>query len=566
MQESLSMVLLERIAIIAVIAYVFSQTQAFRSLFKEDTSSKEKAVLIAFFSAVSIAGTYFGIQTEGALANVRDTGSIVAGLLGGPIVGAATGLISGVHRITHGGFTAVECGIATIIGGILSGYISVKMKPKTPEVITGVVTGVGVVIFSMALILLSAKPYSAAYSLVSQVAFPMSVANAVGIAVVMLIFHNARDHQTKIGALQTNKALRIANATLPYFRQGLNKASAEKVATTIQRMTSACAVAITDKQQVLAHIGAGADHHDANGVILSDVIKACCTNRQVNLAKSAERLACDHMGCPLKSAITAPLLCRDDIVGTLAIYYSTEDAITELDIEFAQGLGQIFSTQLELANLQQMTELAAKAELKALRAQINPHFLFNSLNTIVSLCRTDSESARELIIELSDFFRRSLKSAREFISIEEELELVDSYLALEKARFGNRLTIEKDIDTAALDVQIPAFTLQPLVENAVKHGLLAQEEGGTVKVSVQKCDGKVDILITDNGQGIDPEILGKILVYGFGKGTGVGLTNVNERLKTIYGPQYALAINSVVGQGTCIGLNIPIRNSEGVVA
>lgn len=566
MEESLSMVLLERIAIIAVIAYVFSQTQAFRSLFKDQKSHKEKVILIVFFSSVSIAGTYFGIPIEDALANVRDTGSIVAGLLGGPVVGAATGLISGIHRVTLGGFTATECGAATILGGILSGYISIKMKHTTPEVITGVVTGVGVVIFSMALILISAEPYSAASSLVSKVALPMTVANAIGIAVVMLIFQNAREYQTKIGALQTNKALRIANATLPHFRQGLNQTSAEMVAATIQRMTSAAAVAITDGQQVLSHIGAGEDHHDKKGAVLNEAIRTCFAFRQVIIVKSAGELACEHDYCPLKSAITVPLLCRDDILGTLTIYYSSVDAITEIDIEFAQGLGQIFSTQLELANLQKMTELAAKAELKALRAQINPHFLFNALNTIVSLCRTNSEEARELIIDLSEFFRRSLKSARDFVSIQEELELVDSYLALEKARFGNRLIIEKNVDIDALDVQIPAFTLQPLVENAVKHGLLAKAEGGTIRISAQKRAGRVDILITDTGQGIAPDILGKILVYGFGKGTGVGLSNVNERLKTIYGPQYALEINSVVGQGTSIGLNIPIRNNEGVVA
>ena len=107
--------------------------------------------------------------------------------------------------------------------------------------------------------------------------------------------------------------------------------------------------------------------------------------------------------------------------------------MNQLDIEFAQGLGQIFSTQLELASLQQMSEMATKAELKALQAQVNPHFLFNALNTIVSLCRTDSEQARTLLIELSDFFRRTLKSSREFVSLQEELELVDSYLVLEKS-------------------------------------------------------------------------------------------------------------------------------------
>lgn len=565
MHESLSMVLFQRIAIIAVVAYVFSQTQAFRSLFKKETTHKEKFVLIFIFTTVSIAGTYFGIPIEDALANFRDTGTIVAGLLGGPLVGGITGAISGIHRMTLGGFTAVECGVATILGGIFSGYISIRMKPRTPEVITGIVTGVFVVLFSMGLILLFAKPFSAAASLVFKVAVPMSVANAIGIAVFMIIIHNAREHQNKIGALQTNKALRIANATLPHLRKGLNSISAEKVAATIKNMTSASAVAITDCSQILAHVGMGSDHH-LKGAPLTETIRNCLTTGHITLVPTADELGCTNSSCPLKSAITVQLLCREEKVGTLTIYYSSEAAITELDIEFAQGLGQIFSTQLELANLQQMAELATKAELKALRAQINPHFLFNSLNTIVSLCRTNSEEARHLIIELSDFFRRSLKSAREFVTIQEELELVDSYLTLEKARFGQRLCVEKDIDSDALGVQIPIFTLQPLVENAVKHGLLAQEQGGTVTILIKSDQNRVLICINDDGQGIAPELLSKILTYGFGKGAGVGLSNVNERLKVIYGPQYTLAIDSVPGVGTNVRFSIPKRSNEGVVA
>lgn len=565
MQDSLSVILFQRIAIIAVVAYVFSQTQAFRSLFKTEITLKEKMVLVIIFTTVSIAGTYFGIPIEGALANVRDTGPIVAGLLGGPLVGGLTGMISGIHRMSLGGFTATECGVATILGGILSGYISIRMKPKTPEVITGVVTGVCVVLFSMALILLFSKPHNLAVSLVFQIAVPMSLSNAIGIAVFMIIIHNAREHQTKIGALQTNKALRIANATLPHLRKGLNISSAEKVAATIKNMTSASAVAITDCKCILAHVGMGADHH-IRGAELTEPVNNCLITGQIVIVPTAQELACNNNACPLKSAITVQLQCRDEKVGTLTIYYPSEAAITELDIEFAQGLGQIFSTQLELANLQQMAELATKAELKALRAQINPHFLFNSLNTIVSLCRTNSEEARHLIIELSDFFRRSLKSAREFVTIQEELELVDSYLTLEKARFGHRLSVQKAIDVDVLDIQLPVFTLQPLVENAVKHGLLAQEQGGTVSISIKKESNKVVFCINDDGQGIMPELLSKILTYGFGKGTGVGLSNVNERLKVIYGPQYALTIESSPGVGTNVKFSIPIRTDEGVVA
>jgi len=565
MEDSLSMILIQRIAFIAVVAYVFSQTQAFRFVYKEHTSYKEKTVLTLIFSAISIAGTYLGIPIEGAIANVRDMGSIVAGLLGGPLVGVATGLISGIHRISIGGFTALQCGIATILGGILAGYIHSKMKPKNPDWITGVITGVGVIIFSMLLILAFSKPFESALSLAEQVIIPMSLANALGIGVFMIIVQNAKEHQTRIAALQTHRALRIANAALPYFRQGgLTAWSAQKVTTTILMMTSAAAVAITDCKQVLAHAGLGNDHHCPGGPPLTAVTRACLSRGSMMVAQTAAEIGCNHADCPLKSAIIVPLFCRDDIAGTLKIYYAAEDAMTSLDNEFAQGLGQIFSTQLELANLQQKAELATVAELNALRAQINPHFLFNALNTIVSLCRTDSEQARNLIIELSEFFRRSLKSSRDFITLQEELQQVDSYLMLEKARFGDRLSIIKKIDSKVENIQIPSFTLQPLVENAVKHGLLSRAHGGTITISAEQAGSVVEIQVEDDGQGIPPKDMNQIFEHGFGKGAGVGLTNVNERLKNIYGPQYALRIDSIEGKGTIIYISIPLQSKDGV--
>ncbi|MBP2663409.1 MAG: ypdA 1 [Firmicutes bacterium] len=558
LDTNLSIILVQRIAIIAVFAYVLSHTQAFRLIFKENTTIREKLVLIFIFSLISIAGTYFGIPIEGALANVRDTGTIVAGLLAGPVVGTAVGLISGIQRLCLGGYTALQCSIATLLGGILAGYIHMRTKPKAPEWITGIITGVCVILLNMGLIIVFAKPYETALSLVKQITIPMVIANSLGIAIFMIIIHNAREHQTKIAALQTHRALRIANVTLPHFRQGLNSLSAEKVAANILSMTSAAAVAITDLERVLAHIGLGSDHHAKGMQIVTKLTKTCLAQEQITVAHTQKDIGCNVPACPLKSAIVVPLYCRDEIVGTLKMYYAHEEEPTALDIEFAQGLGQVFGTQLELSALQHKAELAAKAELKALRAQINPHFLFNSLNTIVSFCRTNPDKARKLLIELSEFFRRSLKSARDFVTLKEELEHVDSYLTLEQARFGDRLIIEQVVSPDTLDILIPTFTLQPLVENAVKHGLLAKANGGTIHIEAKTIGRQVEISITDNGQGIPPDIQEQVLEAGFGKGAGVGLNNVNERLKAIYGIKHALNIHSVEGQGTTVLLHIPI--------
>lgn len=559
MDDNLSMILLQRIAIIAVLAYVFSHTKAFRLMFKEQTTKREKLVLVVFFSSFSITGTYFGIPIEGAFANFRDTGTVVGGLLGGPLIGAAAGIISGLHRISLGGFTALPCGIATIIGGIAAGYIHTRMKPKVPEFITGATVVIIIVLFSMGLILLFSEPQAAAWSLVSKVTVPMTLANALGVAVFMVIIHNARQHQTKIGALQTHKALKIANAALPHFRQGLSPQSAEKVASTILTMTSAAAVAITDREQVLAHVGVASDHHKAGIPLLTSATRQCLHHGQIMVAQTALEIGCIHENCPLKSAVVVPLFCREEIVGSLKLYYQREEVMTALDVEFAQGLGQIFSTQLELALLQQKAELTAQAELKALRAQINPHFLFNALNTIVSLTRTNPEKARNLLVELSEFFRRNLKTPRDFITLKEELDQVDSYLVLEKARFGERLIVEKQIDQDIMDSHIPTFTLQPIVENAVKHGLLTKEEGGTVTITAVKQNKHVEIVIRDNGEGIPSSVLKQVFNHGFGKGAGIGLTNVRDRLQALYGNNHAMDIQSIEGQGTSVLLRIPIH-------
>lgn len=562
MDDNLSMILLQRISIIAVLAYVFSHTKAFRLMFKEQTTNREKLVLVVFFSSFSIAGTYFGIPIEGAFANVRDTGTVVGGLLGGPLIGAAAGIISGLHRISLGGFTALPCGIATIIGGIAAGYIHTRMKPKVPEFVTGATVVIIIVLFSMGLILLFSEPRVAAWSLVSQITVPMTLANALGVSVFMAIVHNARQHQTKIGALQTHKALKIANAALPHFRQGLSPHSAEKVASTILAMTSAAAVAITNREQALAHVGVASDHHKAGVPLLTSATKQCMQHGQIMVAQTALEIGCAQENCPLKSAVVVPLFCREEIVGSLKLYYEREEVMTELDVEFAQGLGQIFSTQLELALLQQKAELTAQAELKALRAQINPHFLFNALNTIVSLTRTNPEKARNLLVELSEFFRRNLKTPRDFVTLREELDQVDSYLVLEKARFGERLIVEKQIDPDIMDLHIPTFTLQPIVENAVKHGLLTKEEGGTVTITAVKQNKHVEIVISDNGEGIPTLVLKQVFNHGFGKGAGIGLTNVRDRLQALYGNNQAMDIQSVEGQGTSVLLRIPISMRE----
>jgi len=211
------------------------------------------------------------------------------------------------------------------------------------------------------------------------------------------------------------------------------------------------------------------------------------------------------------------------------------------------------------SNRKYLNDKIKKAELDALQAQINPHFLFNTLNTIIAYSRTNPETARRLLIRLASFFRHALKRHGHFNSLREEVEYVNNYLILEKARFGEKLKIQKNIDPGLLGCRVPALTLQPLVENAVKHGIQPKTGTGILSITVeQQMKGEILFTIRDDGVGISKDKIHEILLPGSGNGNGVGLSNVHERLKSLFGKSYGLQIISEENKGTCICFRVPL--------
>jgi two-component system LytT family sensor kinase len=201
--------------------------------------------------------------------------------------------------------------------------------------------------------------------------------------------------------------------------------------------------------------------------------------------------------------------------------------------------------------LQEQEKLLMESRLDALASQINPHFLFNTLTSISSLTRSHPDTARTLIVKLSGLLRRLLRSQDHFVSLREELEAIDEYLDIESIRFGPQLKVEKHIDPATLDLIVPSMILQPLVENSIKHGLGQKLGEGRITIRSLREGDHAIIDVIDNGVGIGPAEAGRV------KGTGIGLRNVNERLRVIYGANYQLQLDSVPGQGTCARIVIP---------
>lgn len=356
--------------------------------------------------------------------------------------------------------------------------------------------------------------------------------------------------------------LQIANETLPYLRRGLNEETAYKTAEIILKLSDVSAVAITDRERVLAYIGECSDHHKAGGPIITHATKQAVETGELIIIKDKKGLQCPEKNCTLQSAAIAPLICQGEVAGTVKLYQTSQGDLQPSVVKLALAVAQLLGLQMELAELDRQAQLVTKAELDALHAQINPHFLFNTLNTIITYTRTDPDTARKLLIRLASFFRQTLKRHGHFNTLREEIEYVNTYLILEKARFREKLRIQRNIDPALLDFKVPVLTLQPLVENAVKHGIQPKMSPGTVQISANLVDGEMIFIIKDDGVGIDGERLPKILLPGFGSGNGVGLSNVNERLKSLYGEEYGLKIESQTDQGTKVYVRIPL-NEEG---
>lgn len=551
-----------RMSMVITIAFLLTRAKPFRRLLYNTASFRERLILTGIFSAIAIFGTYSAVEIQGALANSRVIGVVMAGLLGGPLMGAGAGLVSGLHRWLLGGFTGLACGLSTFTEGLVSGLIYKMCRDKKIGWEAAFLIGILTESLQMLIILMVAKPFPAALSLVKVISLPMIVINSMGVAIFMMIVRSAQEEEERIGAVQAQKVLSIANQTLQYLKQGLNRESAKKVADVIKEYGNVEAVALTDDQKILSHVGGGSDHHLPGQPIMTQATRWVLDQGKIMVAVNKEEIQCSHPGCTLRSAVIIPMVSGERTMGTLKLYKAKENSVSSLDLEFAKGLGLLFSTQLELAELEAQGKLLKEAQLKALQAQINPHFLFNSLNTIVSFSRHDPDKTRDLLIHLGDFFRKTLSKNQDFVTIAEELERIDAYLAIEQARNGSRLQVIRDIDPGLLEITLPALILQPLVENCVKHGILPKPRGGCVFIRVRRENDSAVITVEDNGVGIDPSGARKTQAIIFTeKGAGIGLKNVDQRLKTIYGLEYGLIITSGVDRGTKFEINIPVNSN-----
>lgn len=547
--------LLNNLGYIIALAFFFTKFKRARNIFTKKEYTKLDIILLSiFFSFLSIIGTYTGIYYRGAIVNTRNIGVAVAGIIGGPQVGIITGCIAGIHRffIDTQSPTTLACGISSIIGGFITTLFFRKTNEKNCY-IYGFISGFLIENLSMILILITGfflYNFNIAIDIVKNIYIPMILANALGVSIVIIIIEDLISEKEILAGKQAKLALEIANKSLPYIRKGN---SLNEVCKIILEALEAKVVIITDDKNIIASSVISDEYVLNHSKIKSTATKQVLkTGEFLILGKDEDDLVdFQYISENIKSCIILPLFQEErKISGTLKLYFDTTKSATARKQYLAEGLSMLISTQIELSNIENFKSMAKEAELKALQTQINPHFLFNALHTISSFVRIEPNRAREIIINLSTYLRYNLENFSKLLPLHEELQQVEAYINIEKARFGNKIKTIYNIPESSLTLQLPSLIIQPLVENSIKHGILKRREGGTVTISVIEKEKGYNIIIEDDGIGIDQSIIDGI---DDKIEKNIGLKNVHNRLKILYGK--GLNIEKLE-KGTRISFNI----------
>jgi two-component system, LytTR family, sensor kinase len=349
----------------------------------------------------------------------------------------------------------------------------------------------------------------------------------------------------------TFSTLHTVSLAAPALREGLSKQSAAFALPYLRTLLETCALTMTDEQcSVLAWDGE-ADHHAQDVAELA--MQVIDTGRQQVASHST--VECHRHDCVVRGIVVVPLETEGRIVGTLGAL--TQATAGPVLLRATGEVARYISSQLELAELDESKARLNRAEVRALRAQISPHFVYNALTTISSLIRTDPDRARELLIEFADFTRYSFRTAGEYTTLQDELANIERYLTIERARFGNRLHVRLQIAPEVLSVVLPFLALQPLVENAVRHGLAGKPNGGSITLIAENSGAECVISVEDDGIGMDPRRLREDMSDAHLSGAHVGLGNVDDRMKSAFGEDYGLVVDTAPGAGTKITLRVP---------
>ncbi|WP_289301555.1 LytS/YhcK type 5TM receptor domain-containing protein [Sporofaciens musculi] len=546
--------LILNIALLVLIANLISKFRLIQKLIlQEDRSLKSQAFLSVVFGGMVVLSTYTGIDIGSYSLNTRVIGAMAAGLLGGPIVGLYASLIGAIYVYlfsAHQAF-AMASAFSTMMFGLLGGgfypyFQRGKWKYQDLFLLTCFAE-----VCDMVCLLRFTVPVEMALNTILEISLPMILLNASGILIFISSFNHMFIQQDIERSRQLQQASGLVRKCLPLLVKGLEDCdNMERFAKTILEETDWAGVVITSRSQVIACGQKEIDKNFQIGEKIPDIgVRVMETGRmetmsQVPLSSPWYEWMKEY------SLVAAPFMIRDQAAGCLIVWVKKQWVFRKSELELHQHLVDLSSYQLALSELERQKDMRQKAEFKALQFQVNPHFLFNALNTVSCVCRENPIRARELLIILANYFRYNLNSEAYMVPFEKEMEHVRDYLELEKARFEEKLIITYDVPKD-LELEIPTLILQPIVENAVRYGI--NREGKRIVTICAREEPKgCKVCICDEGKGMPEEVLKK-LKSGESIGNSVGLSNVHKRMKSIYGEENGLHITSSK-EGTCVKL------------
>ena len=528
------------------------------NILQEKRSWKSNVLLAAIFGGLIILSTCTAIDTGSYMLNTRMIGAMTAGLLGGPIVGLYASLIGAIYTylFSQPQAFAMAGAFSTMLFGLLGGGFYPYFQRGKWKYMDLFLLACFAEICDMVCLLRFAAPIQLAVETILEISLPMIFVNAVGLLIFISGFNNIFMLQDTESSRQLQRASELTQKCLPFLLQGINnKENMQKLTDTMLEEIDWTGVMITDQKEVMGSSQREYTEHSPFGATIPDIGKKAMETREMETMYQVP--VTDPLYELMKeySLIAAPFVIRDQAIGCLIIWTKKRWVFQQSELKILQQLVTLSSYQIALAELEQQKTMRQKAEFKALQFQVNPHFLFNALNTISCVCREDSERARELLITLANYFRYTLDYDAYMVPLEEEMEHVRDYLEIEKARFEEKLIVTYDMPEN-MDIEIPTLILQPIVENAVRYGMNRKGQR-IVNIQIEEKEEEYQVCISDEGKGISDDILKK-LESGESIGNSIGLSNVHKRMKGIYGEQNGLQIRSSE-EGTCVELHF-IKN------
>lgn len=535
----------------------------------EQRGKKEQAILSVIFAVIICISCFTGIMVGNYNVNTKVIGAVSAGILGGPIVGFCASVLGAIYVYVASPFS--EFGLATAYATILFGLLGGGFYPyfqrgkwKYRDLF---VLACFAEIVEMLSILRMTKPFEMAVETMAESGVAMLLMNSIGLLIFISSINTMFIRQDAESSLQLRRVSELMQTSFNLLEQGLKPGKPlEELSQNILEETGWLGVMITDKANVLAweenkklmqpkksaREKAGSPNKDIyqreieyikqryHKEEIPEIGKMVLENGEKILDFSVED---SNYTEQIKDIIimAVPLRVNQETIGSVIVFCKRQWVNRKSEEELLQYLGMMLSVRITMAELKHQEELRSKAEFKALQFQVNPHFLFNALNTISYVCYENPTRARELLVTLADYFRYNLKKNEFMVPLERELIHVKDYLEIEKARFEEKLTIEYDLPEK-MDIRIPTLILQPIVENAVKYGI--DEMGNRyVKIEVYEEKEKYTVSITDHGKGFAPDVLNQ-LYHNQMTGDSVGLSNVHKRMKSIYGEDHGIRIQS----------------------